>query len=145
MTGWTARLVHGLAGHLAEHGVGTYRPTGVYADHETGIVIGTVPASPPRIVALSPYRLAADPTQADDVIGLQVRVRSANVDPRDALDLVDAIGDILTGATHLDLDGVPVHLVEHIGSAPMGHDDSGRYEHVTNYQLASHHPTPHRS
>lgn len=141
---WTSTLAHGLATYLAEHGIGTYRPSGVYDDTETGIVVGTVPQQPPRIVALTPYPLATDATQADDVIGLQVRARSAGTDPRDALDLSDAAFDVLVGATHLDLSGVVVHLVEHTGSAPMGRDASGRYEHVSNYQLTAHHPTANR-
>ncbi|MER7078133.1 MULTISPECIES: minor capsid protein [Bacteria] len=142
---WTRDLAHGLAQYLADHDVGTYRPSGIYPEHETGIVIGAVPQSPSRIVALTPYLMVADPSQADDIVGLQVRARSAGPDPRDALDLTDAAFDALVGAAHLQLDGVVVHLVELTGSAPMGRDESGRYEHVTNYQLTAHHPTPNRT
>ncbi|GAA2772788.1 minor capsid protein [Saccharopolyspora taberi] len=141
---WTRDLSHGLAGYLAEHGVGTYRASGVYTDTETGIVVGAVPAAPARIVALTPYRVTVDATQADDVLGVQVRARSAGQDPRDALDLIDAAFEALIGATHLDLSGVRVHLVEFLNSAPMGRDSSGRYEHVSNYRLTAHHPTAHR-
>lgn len=141
---WTRNLTHGLASYLADHGVATYRASGIYTDTETGIVVGAVPATPARIVALTPYPVTADATQADDVLGMQVRARSAGQDPRDALDLIDAAFDVLVGATHLDLSGVVVHLVEHTGSAPMGRDASGRYEHVSNYQLTAHHPTPNR-
>jgi hypothetical protein len=141
---WTAELAHGLAGYLAAAGVGVYRPTGVYRDDETGIVITVVPAAPPRVVVLSCYALADDVDQADSLIGLQVRVRAGIPDPRDALDLIDAVFEELHGATHLSLAGVILHLVERTASTPMGRDQNGRYEHADTYRLTAHRPTRHR-
>lgn len=141
---WTRNLTHGLALRLAAAGVGTYRETGAYTATETGIVIATVPQDPPRLLAITPYPLATHPTHADEVVGLQVRARSAGADPRDALDLVDAVHDAIGGATHLDLAGVIVHRVERRASAPMGRDANGRYEHADTYHLQAHHPTLHR-
>jgi hypothetical protein len=138
---WTAELAHGLAEHLAAAGVAVYRPTGVYRDDETGIVIAVVPAAPPRVVVLSCYALADDVDQADSLIGLQVRARSAGPDPRDAYDLIDAVFEELHGATHLTLAGTVVHLVERIASAPMGQDTNGRHEHVDIYHLTVHRPS----
>jgi hypothetical protein len=138
-------LAHGLAEHLAAAGVAVYRPTGVYQDDETGIVIAAVPAAPPRVVVLSCYGLADDVDQADSLIGLQVRVRSASPDPRDALDLIDAAFEELHGTTHLTLAGTVVHLVERTASAPMGRDANGRYEHADTYRLTTHRATRHRS
>lgn len=120
-----------------------YRPTGVCRDDETGIVIGVVPAAPPRVVVLSCYALADDVDQADSLIGLQVRVR-AGPDPRDALALLDAVFEELHGATHLILASVVVHLVERAAFAPMGRDQNGRYEHADIYRLTAHRPTSHR-
>ncbi|RSM61921.1 hypothetical protein DMH04_53475 [Kibdelosporangium aridum] len=94
---WTATLAHGLAEHIAA-GIGTYRPTGIYRDDETGIVIGAVPASPARLLVLTLYPLADDVDQADSALGLQVRERSATADPRELLDLVDTVFDVLHGA-----------------------------------------------
>jgi hypothetical protein len=142
---WTATLAHGLAEYLAAAGVGTYRPNGIYRDGEVGIVIGAVPASPPRVLALTPYPLVDDVDQADSVLGLQVRARSATADPREALDLVDAVFDALHGATHLNLAGSLVHLVQRTASLPMGRDQSGRFEHADTYQLTAHRPTQHRN
>jgi hypothetical protein len=142
---WTATLVHGLAEYLDSAGICVYRPTGTYRDDETGIVIGTVPASPPRVVVLTPYPLFDDVAQADSVLGVQVRMRSASGDPREALDLADAVFDVLHGATHLDLAGALVHLAERTASLPMGRDQSGRYEHADTYQLTAHRPTRHRT
>jgi hypothetical protein len=141
---WSAELAHGLAEHLAAAGVAVYRPTGVYRDDETGLVIGVVPAAPPRVVVLSCYALADDVDQADSLIGLQVRVRSASPDPRDALDLIDAVFDALHGATHLALAGTVVLLVERTASTPLGRDQNGRYELADTYRLAAHRPTVHR-
>lgn len=72
---WTSSLTHGLAKHLATRGIGVYSPTGVYRDDEVGIVIGTVPAAPPRVLVLSLYPLVDDVDQADSVLGLQVELR----------------------------------------------------------------------
>ncbi|MEV5537456.1 minor capsid protein [Saccharopolyspora shandongensis] len=144
MSGWTSRLAHGLAHHLAGHGVGVYRSEGVYREDETGITVATVPAHPSRIVALTPYPVADDVDQADSVLGLQVRCRSSGPDPREALDTADAVFDLLAGAAHLDLGGVLVHLVERTASGPMGRDDNGRFEHADTYRLRTHHPTRHR-
>lgn len=145
MTGWTSRLAHGLATYLAEHHIGTYRPDGAYGENETGIVIATVPARPSRVVALTPYPVTDVLDQADSVLGLQVRCRSSEPDPREALDLADSVFDLLAGATHLDFDGVIIHLIKRTASGPMGRDENGRYEHADTYQLTAHHPTRHRS
>jgi minor capsid protein len=142
---WTAKLAHGLAAYLAAAGVAVYRPTGVYRDDETGLVIGVVPAAPPRVVVLSAYALADDVDQADSLIGLQVRVRSTGPDPRDALNLIDAVFEELHGAIHLTLASVVVHLAERTASTPMGRDASGRYEHADTYRLTAHRPTRHRN
>lgn len=142
---WTATLAHGLAGQLASAGIATYHPAGTYTTDETGLVVGIMPAAPPRVVVLSVYALADDIDQADSRVGLQVRVRGAGPDPRDALDLIDAVFDELHGATHLDLAGVLVHLIERTASAPMGRDQNGRYEHADTYHLLAHRPTPHRT
>lgn len=142
---WTATLAHGLAEYLAAAGIAVYRPTGIYHDGETGIVIGTVPASPPRVVVLTPYPLSDDVDQADSVLGLQVRARGASGDPREVLDLVDAVFDALHGATHLDLAGALVHLAERTASLPMGQDQNSRYQHADTYQLTAHRPTRHRT
>ncbi|MCA1195132.1 minor capsid protein [Saccharopolyspora sp. 6V] len=144
MTGWTSDLAHGLALVLAACGVGTYRPTGLYQPGETGIVIATVRPSPPRVVALTPYPLTSSP-DADEVIGLQVRVRAAGGDPREAYGLDDAVRDALDGATGLDLDRVHLHRIERTGGGPIGLDDNGRAECVGTYQLTAHHPTRYRA
>jgi minor capsid protein len=141
---WTAELAHGLAEHLAAAGVGVYRPNGAYRDDETGIVIAIVPAAPPRVVVLSCYPLTDDVDQADSLVGLQVRVRSGTPDPRNALDLIDAVFEELHGATHLTLSSVVVHLAERTVSTPLGRDQNGRYEHADTYRFVAHRPSRHR-
>jgi minor capsid protein len=141
---WTANLAHGLAEYLAAAGIGLYRPTGIYRAEEIGIVIGAIPAAPPQVVALTPYPLTDDVDQADSVLGIQVRVRGAGPDPREVLDLIDAVFDVLHGATHLDLAGALVHLAQRTASTPMGQDTNHRYEHADTYQLTAHRPSTHR-
>jgi Bacteriophage minor capsid protein len=125
--------------------IASYRPTGTYSDDETGVVVGMMPAAPPRVVVLTVYPLADDPTRADSLIGLQVRVRSGTPDPREALDLIDAVFEELHGATHLILASVVVHLAERTASTPMGRDANGRCEHADTYHLTTHRPTRHRT
>jgi Bacteriophage minor capsid protein len=93
---------------------------------------------------LSCYALTDDIDQADSLIGLQIRTRSAGTDPRDALDLIDAVFDELHGATHLTLAGIVVHLIERAASTPMGRDQNGRYEHADTYRLTANRPSRHR-
>lgn len=142
---WTRTLAHGLAEHLAAAGIAVYHQTGVYRDDEVGIVIGTVPAAPARVLALSLYPLADDVDQADSVLGLQVRARSGGSDPREVLDRLDDVFDELHGATHLNLGGALVHLATRTSSVPLSRDQSGRYEHADTYHLATHRPSKHRA
>ncbi|SDL17875.1 hypothetical protein SAMN04488074_109206 [Lentzea albidocapillata subsp. violacea] len=142
---WTRTLAHGLAEHLAAEGIGIYRRAGSYLESEVGIVIGTVPAAPARVLVLSLYPLVDDVDQADSVLGLQVRTRCGGPDPREALDRLDDVFDLLHGATHLDLGGALVHLAMRTSSVPMSRDQSGRYEHADTYQLTAHRPSRHRS
>lgn len=132
-----------LARHLAAAGAGVYRPDGVYAPGETGIVFGAVPAEPARVVALLFYPLTAD-TDADAEYGLRIRYRSADQDPRYVLELVDVAFDALAGASEQQF-GLGVHLVTRETSNPSGTDQNGRYLHADTYQIRAHHPTRFRS
>ncbi|GAA1029760.1 MULTISPECIES: minor capsid protein [Amycolatopsis] len=132
-----------IARHLAENGVGIFRPDGVYAPDETGIVFGAVPAEPARVVALLLYPLTAD-ADADAKYGLRIRYRSSGADPRDTLDAVDATFDALAYAGERQL-GLAVHLLTRATSNASGTDQNGRYLHTDTYQIDAHHPTRYRA
>lgn len=144
--GYTRDLLHGLAQLLAADGVGVYRDTGVYADSETGIVIGTVPQNPPAVVALIPYPLTDDATLSDSVLGLQVRCRSAGSDPRVVSDMTDAVFDSLQSHPGADLSTTARLLIaERVSGVPLGEDANGRSEAADSYQLTLHRPSRHRT
>ena len=144
--GYTRGLLHGLAQLLTADGVGVYRDSGVYTETETGIIIGTVPQSPPAIVALIPYALFDDPTLSDSVLGLQLRFRSGTYDPRDVLDLADAAFDSLQGHPGVDLSATARLLIaERTSSIPLGENASGFPESADSYQLMLHRPSAHRT
>ena len=143
---WTIDLTEGLGQHLAAHGIGVWRTTGLYDQAEIGITIGAVPQTPPAIIALTPYPYGDDPAQADSTMRVQVRYRSATADPRESLARIDAVFDLLHGATALTLGGVTIHLITRTGSAPMGLDPAtGRYEHSDTYELTVFRPSAHRN
>lgn len=144
--GYTRDLLHGLAQLLAADGVGVYRDTGVYADTETGIVIGTVPQNPPAVVALIPYPLTDDPTLSDSVQGLQLRFRVDGSDPRDVTDLSDLAFNSLQGRGAVDLSPTArLLLAERRSGIPLGEDANGRPEWADTYQLTLHRPSRHRT
>lgn len=143
--GYTRDALDGLARILAAAGAGVYRDSGVYAAGETGIIVGTVPQSPPRMIALIPYPLTDDPTLSNSVMGLQIRTRSAGSDPRDAFDLADDVFDALQGLGDVDLaPGVRLHIAERASGVPLGEDANGRAEWSDNYQLTVDRPSAHR-
>ena len=143
-TGWTTRLLTGLAEHLATAGIGTWRTTGVYTDGETGILIRAVPPAPDRIVTLAAYPVASPPGMADHTTGVQVRVR-AGQDPTGCDDLADAIHDLLDGAHDLTLGGIRISQITRTSYASLGQDGNRRWERSENYAIAAVRPTAHNT
>lgn len=143
MSGWTTRLLTGLAEHLAAAGVGTWHPDGApYAVGETGIVLGAMPAEPERCIVLAAYPVSEDVAQADVTVGVQIRTRAGS-DPRDVVDLDDAVFEQLHGAERLDLGGVLVVQVYRRSSASLGQarDSNARWERTSNYYVDAMRPT----
>lgn len=134
MSGWTTSLLTGLAQHLADNGVGLWRPTGTYVAGETGIVLAAMPPDPDRIVCLTAYPVSSRPDTADATVAVQVRTR-AGKDPRDVADLSDEVYELLHGATHLIFGGVPVVQILHRSGVPMGRDSRDRWERSDNYYV----------
>lgn len=141
--GFTSDLLTGLAEHLANAGLGlTWRPTGVYATSEIGILLQTIPTTPDRVVVLAPYPVTAGP-RSDVVQGVQVRCRAAPGPPNPVLDLDDAIYQVLHGAENLRLGPVLVAHAWRTSAAPLGPDQNRRHETSSNYYLTTAHPSAH--
>jgi len=138
-------LLNGLASFLAAAGVGTYRSDGsAYATNETAIVFAAMPSTPDRAIVLSDYPVTDDPSLSDSVIGMQVRCRGG-VDPHDVKAVADAVFDVLHGKTAFTLG--TVHVVEALrnSGAPLGRDDSNRWEHSDNYYFTVNRPSTNRT
>lgn len=141
--GFTSDLMTGLAEHLAQAGLGlTWRPTGVYAATETGILLQTVPPTPDRVVVLAPYPVTAG-ARSDVVQGVQVRCRAAPGSPTPVLDLDDGIYAVLHGAENLRLGSVAVAHTWRASATPLGPDQNRRHETSSNYYLTTAHPSAH--
>lgn len=141
---WTADVVAGLAQHLAAAGVGTYSPAGAYTSAQVGIFMDVVPAAPDRVVTVTPYGAADDPTLSDSVLMVQVRVRGTK-DPRTAYDLDDAVFAAMQNLPRSILNGVTVVGAWRTSAGYLGPDGNGRHERTSNYRLTVHRPTPNRT
>lgn len=139
---WTTDLLAGLAQHIADAGLGTYRPTGAYTAGETAIVVGTVPPVPDRVIVLTPYNNARPRGLADTAVSVQVRVRGPAGDSRSAATLLDPVHELLDGARDLTLGGVRVVQILHSsGPAPIGLDANNRPELTDNFVVQAERPT----
>ena len=146
--GFRSNLLTGLAVHIAAAGIeATWTPSGVYGVLDTGIVLGTIPQTPDRIITLSAYGVSDDPSLSTSVLGVQVRCRWGGSDPRPVDDLSDAIFNLLHGAQHITL-STGVHIVQiplNSGPTSLGQDQNGRWATVSNYYATTHRPSTHRT
>lgn len=142
---FTGNLLEGMAHRLADGGAGTYRADGTaYLTNETAIAFAAMPQTPDRAIVLSTYTVADDASLSDSVIGLQVRCRGG-VDPHDVEEIDGAVFELLHGATAYPAGSVWVVQSLRQSGAPLGRDDSNRWEHSGNYYLTVHRPSPHRT
>ncbi|MFE1770268.1 minor capsid protein [Streptomyces sp. NPDC059008] len=139
---YTPDLLDGLARLLEEHGVGTYRPDGMYAPGETAITIAATPPAPDRVICLSAYPVTDSPVLTDTTTGIQVRTR-ASPDPREVDALDDRVFDVLHGAGPHTWGAAWVQLIYRASAAPIGADGSGRAERSSNYYARAHRAARH--
>ncbi|MFI5475009.1 minor capsid protein [Streptomyces cacaoi] len=135
-----ADLLDGLARHLDALGLVDYDPTGTTGD----LFVETMPPAPDAAVSLALYDGAA-PESRDDAEQrrLQVRVRGGP-DPRVSRNRAEALYRTLHGLAGVQLpDGTWLTLAAARGTpAPMGADNTGRHEHVVNFDLDVSGPAP---
>lgn len=149
MSGYSTNLLSGLAALLQTAGIGTWSTSAVYTSAQTGIVLGTIPSTPDRIVALTAYPVRDDPALSDSVVGVQVRCRWGGQDPRLVDDLADLIFDYLHGKTHFTVGtgAAAVTIVQCLRQsyAPLGRDQNGRWERSDNYYVTCWRPGTNRA
>ncbi|MFI1677064.1 minor capsid protein [Streptomyces sp. NPDC020607] len=139
--GYTTALLEGVAALIAEAGLAVYQPNGAYGDGETGIFLHRMPEAPDRAYAITPYPVE-DTGLTDVTDGLQIRMR-AGPDPREVLDMADAVRDLLHMRENTIVGGVRLSLIWRQSQAPMGQDEHGREELTSNYYARSNRPGPH--
>lgn len=149
MSGPSTDLVDGIAAQLAVTVDGvSYDPTGAYPTDTTGIFDEVMPdgdSVPDRCVTLTTYPLGDDPTLSDSTVGLQVRVRSAGEDPRDAKDLDDAIFDALQAIAPVTLGGIRIVNFTRTSGVSLGQDERKRWHRSSNYTLDIWRPSTYRT
>lgn len=142
---FTGDLLDGIAQVLADGGAGTYRSNGsAYLPSETAIVFAAMPQTPDRVIALATYTVTDDASLSDSVVGLQVRCRGG-ANPHDVEAVAGSVFDLLHGRTAYQAGTVRIVQSLHQSGAPLGRDDSNRWERSENYYLTVHRPSAHRT
>ncbi|MFF3310480.1 minor capsid protein [Streptomyces sp. NPDC002952] len=136
----TASLTTGVAELLAGEGLGNYDEDTVIADPDTGIFLGTTPASPDRAIGITPYPVLDDDT-TNQITGMQLRMRAGH-DLAAVTDLADAVKDVLHHRRHYVVRGVHVELSWRQSQAWIGQDEHGRMELTSNYYFRTDRPGP---
>lgn len=143
----TSDLLEGIAWQLHNAGIGVYRPDGIYAAGDIGIVLKVVPATPDRVIVLNAYTPgnADHPDQPLSTTAVQVRARGRANKPLDTDDVLDAVNVLLQGQEQYRYGTVQALSVTRTSSVPMGQDGNKRLEHADNYYVdVELPPTPHR-
>lgn len=141
MSGYTSSLLDGIAGLLADAGVGVFRPDGVVANPETGIFRGVMPDQPDRALGLTAYPVE-DTDLTDAITGVQIRIRAGR-DPDAIDDLADAVFDVLHNRRHYHLGSVRVVLSWRQSQAWIGQDALKRMELTSNFYFRTTRSGPH--
>lgn len=131
MSGYTSQLLDGIAGLLAEAGVGVFRPDDVITDPDVGIFRGVTPDSPERAIGITAYPVVDDDT-ASAVTGVQFRMRAGR-DPDAIDDLADEVFDVFHNRRYYDCGSVHVTLSWRESQAWIGQDAHGRMELTSNF------------
>jgi hypothetical protein len=149
VSGFNVNLLTGIAVDFQTASLGTWNTSRVYATAETGIVLGYIPQSPDRIITLTTYGVADDPSLSDSVIGLQVRTRWGGQDPRLVQDLDDLIFTFLHGKRNWTVGSgaTAVTIVQCLSQSAvsLGQDANNRWSFSHNYYLDLWRPSTNRT
>ncbi|HJQ00081.1 MAG TPA: minor capsid protein [Jatrophihabitans sp.] len=122
----------GLAELLAAAGIGTWRPDTPYASDETAILIRSIPNAPDRLIVITAWLMSNDPGTGDALLCAQIRTR-ASTDPTTDQDVDDQVFNALNGLHDTSIGGVPVTVMWHQSSLPLGPDANQRWENSNNF------------
>lgn len=129
-------LMTGAALRLAAHNAGTWSPNGAYTDGQTGITIKAVPQSPDAIIALTVYdrETSPNPDLTNQLVRLQVRLRSPKGRPDNVDDLADLVDTAFSGH-HMTWGTIRIARAHRVSYLPLGPDGNGRHELSCNYAI----------
>lgn len=136
---WENDLLAGLAQHLADNGIGAWRPDTAYADGETAIVLNIVPPQPDQAITLGLYLDEPVPGLTDLTAAVQIRMRTGP-DPNELADLADAVYQLLHESGPHVWGVAYVTTIWRDSVAVLGQDQLGRLERADNYYLRGHRP-----
>ena len=128
-------LLTGIAGMIADTGIGVFNPSGVYAGTDTGIIFKNMPAKPDRAVVLTAVPLTDMTAIPVGKMLVQVRTRGLPNNPLDVDDLGDAIFDLLHGVTDKVMGSTHIIQCLRNSSVPMGVDTASRWERVDHFYI----------
>lgn len=131
----------GLAELLASASVGVWRPDTPYAADETAIMLRSIPNDPDRLIVITCWLLSSDPGTGDAIICAQVRTRGGT-DPTTDQDVDDQVFAALSGLHDVTVGGVPVVIMWHQSSLPLGPDANQRWENSNNFYARVAWPSP---
>lgn len=146
--GFESNLLTGLAVLIAAGSIeATYNTSGVYTSLQTGIVLGSIPQSPDRVITLTVYGSDDNPALSDSEVSVQVRCRAQGADKRLVDNLESAIFNLLQNRRDLTLStGVKVGQIHRVsGPASLGQDSGSRWSTSSNYAVSVHRPSANRT
>lgn len=138
-TRYIAQVMRGLAAHLVEHGLGTYRELSDYAKGERGIYFDFVPplptTTPEESISVSAYF-----TETDDLAvtytRVQIRARHVNRNPLAVRDWCDDVRATFPERATIEIGGHTFDRAGEISSTSWGEPDRpGVVETVQNIEL----------
>lgn len=140
-----AEFVEGAAGLLDAAGVGVYDTTRTWTDADTAVavVIGELPQTPTKCVALEFYTVRDDPKLTDSTVALQIRCRG-DESRTSVLALDAAVFGALHGLHDTSVNGVPVTLMWRQNLMPMSTDENQRCRSTANYYAYIAQPSTYR-
>lgn len=139
MSGFTTKLLTGLAELLAAAGVGEWAPGSQRTGTPTPwITLSNLPETPDLVICLTAYDAGQASAMTDTMPAIQVRTRGDRI-PGTAIDLQDAVYDALHGRRRTLLGTVPNQVIvtqvlrRNVGQ--LGPDSTSRWEWVSTYDV----------
>lgn len=129
-------LADGFATMIADSAIAVYRTDGTaYQPGETAIVFKDMPATPHRVVCITPVPLTDATSASFGKVLVQVKVRGLPNVSLDADDLGDAVFDLMQNTRNVVFGSTHVIQVLRNSSVPMGEDKAKRWERIDHFYV----------